>query len=74
MTTGDAEELAQSVRARVATAAPRAAAIWDLADREIAEIRDLAERAGEAWRHVDLLMQQLSELLEQERGDGHAES
>lgn len=65
---GDAEDVANLVRARVA-AAPRAAAIKDLADREINSIRALAELAAEKAREVDDLMQQLSDLLGPERGD-----
>lgn len=65
---GDAEDVAELVRARVA-AAPRPAAIQDLADREINDIRALAELAAEKAREVDALMQRLSELLEPERGD-----
>jgi len=65
---GDAEDVAEQVRARVA-AAPRPADIQDLADREISEIRALVELAVEKAREVDALMQQLSDLLEPERGD-----
>jgi hypothetical protein len=65
---GDAESVAETVRARVA-AAPRPADIQDLADREISDIRALADLAGEKAREVDALMQRLSELLESERGD-----
>ena len=64
---GDAEDVAELVRARVA-AAPRPADIQDLADREISDIRALAELAAEKAREVDVLMQRLGELLD-ERGD-----
>jgi hypothetical protein len=64
---GDAEDVENQVRARVA-AAPRPSAIQDLADREINDIRALAELAAERAREVDVLMQRLSELLDAERG------
>lgn len=65
---GDVEDVAETVRARIA-AAPRPAAIQDLADREIDDIRALAELAAQKAREVDVLMQRLSELLDAERGD-----
>lgn len=66
---GDAEDLAGSVRARVA-AATSAGEIQDLADAAIDRIRMLADEAQAKARQVDELMRQLSELLEQDRGDG----
>ena len=65
---GDVEDVAETVRARVA-AAPHPATIQDLADREINDIRALADLAAEKAREVDALMQRLSELLDSERGD-----
>jgi len=65
---GDVEDVAETVRARIA-AAPRPATIQDLADREIDDIRALAELAAQKAREVDVLMQRLSELLDAERGD-----
>lgn len=64
----DVEDAAALVRARVA-AAPRPDVIQDLADREINDIRALVDLAAEKAREVDALMQKLSGLLEQERGD-----
>lgn len=66
---GDAEDLADSVRARVA-AATSVGEIQDLADAAIERIRMLADEAQAKARQVDELMRQLSELLEQDRGDG----
>jgi len=64
MSTGDAEELAEDVRARVAAAALGVDEIQSLADRAIDQIRTLADEAVAKAQQVDDLMLRLAELLE----------
>ncbi len=64
MSTEDAEELAEDVRARVAAAALGVDEIQGLADRAIDQIRTLADEAVAKARQVEVLVQRLAELME----------
>jgi len=64
MSTGDAEELAEDVRARVAAAALGVDEIQSLADRAMSQIQSLADEAVAKARQVEGLVQRLAELME----------